>query len=89
MRPRDQARTSQALTTLNSENRFDERETRAFTRDYDAVVPRSPKDPYFPDQLLNFIIKLKGRNLLLRSAGHNDRRSKRFCSNAVLCVCFT
>ena len=70
MRPRDQARTSQALTTLNSENRFDERyerETRAFSRDYDAVVPRLPKDSYFPDQLLNFIIKLKGRNLLLQT----------------------
>ena len=25
----------------------------------------------------------------LRSAGNNDRRSKRFCSNAVLCVGFT
>ena len=28
-------------------------------------------------------------NERLRSAGNNDRRSKRFCSNAVLCVSFT
>ena len=78
MRPRDQARTSQALTTLNSENRFDERETRAFTRDYDAVVPRLPEDSYLPYQLMNFIVKLKGRMLfyrlnLLISTGNNQR----------------
>ena len=28
-------------------------------------------------------------NQRLRSAGDNDRRSKRFCANALLCVCFT
>ena len=28
-------------------------------------------------------------NQRLRNAGNNDRKSKRFCSNAVLCVSFT
>ena len=80
MRPRDYARTSQALTTLNNENRFDEQETREFTRDYDAVVPRLPEDPYLPYQLMNFIVKLKGRMLLMFyrlnlsiSTGNNQR----------------
>ena len=30
-----------------------------------------------------------GNNQRLRNAGNNDRKSKRFCSNAVLCVSFT
>ena len=32
---------------------------------------------------------LSSNNQRLRSAGDNDRRSKRFCSSAVLCVSFT
>ena len=35
-----------------------------------------------------FII-ITSNNQRLGSAGDNDRRSKRFCSNAVLCVSFT
>ena len=30
-----------------------------------------------------------GNNQRLRNAGNSDRKSKRFCSNAVLCVSFT
>ena len=35
------------------------------------------------------LVSLTGNNQRLRSLGDNDRRSKRFCSNAVLCVSFT
>ena len=35
------------------------------------------------------VIIITSNNQRLRSAGDNDRRSKCFCSNAVLCVSFT
>ena len=35
------------------------------------------------------IVIISSNNQRLRSAGDNDRRSKRFCSSAVLCVRFT
>ena len=34
-------------------------------------------------------IIITSNNQRLESAGDNDRRSERFCSNAVLCVSFT
>ena len=34
-------------------------------------------------------IMMYSGNQRLHSAGNNDRRSKRFCSNAVLCISFT
>ena len=41
-------------------------------------------------QVLKQILGLQtSNNQRLRSAGDNDRRSKRFCSSAVLCVSFT
>ena len=37
----------------------------------------------------NSTVNTTSNNQRLRSAGDNDRRSKRFCSSAVLCVSFT
>ena len=34
-------------------------------------------------------IMMYSGNQRLQSVGNNDRRSKRFCSNAVLCISFT
>ena len=41
------------------------------------------------ETFLKKIIIITSNNQRLGSAGDNDRRSKRFCSNAVLCVKFT
>ena len=42
----------------------------------------------YVDYLKDTLFIRTGNNQRLRNAGNNDRKSKRFCSNAVLCVSF-